>query len=641
MVTKLCRLLLATLVVTSIVPAQASAQLIEPFDPFEIDLSDRKDEDKPPEELVADGAQLLMEERLLDARTKFLMALRKDPKNSRAHMMLASYYLVHVGHYRLALRYAKQAAALFLEQRGAPPYPSPRDRAQHAQTLYLLAQVRLNLDEYEAALKMLDEFSAHNYFDEWYPGTRAWVLMKLGRLDEAIKVAQLGYAVMKGSAERGHVLNMLGILFSMSHRREESLQIFKSAIALEMSQGTLGQPATPLNNAGEVYKEIFDEPKAESSWLKATSLPDGCEHVLPALNLALLYIEQINLQGAQKAMDNFESCIAQYPLRNGEEHRALVHLARGRIALWSGRPTEARQHLNEALERTQWFGKIGTNQDDLQAAAMTSLAAALSAESNILALEPVSSSAEWAGRLADRAVKRARAWWLNRRALQLLSSSGDLEDLYVRNTDSMLEYPTLGSLFAKLPQRTFARVLDREHQGDDRVEAARYYRAWEAERLVQNGDLRAGLPMIGELVNSMRRGRDDLLKLHLLAVEARVLGETNAGYSVATREVFRLNRAAVRNYGLRLPVGMISLDPELRRALAQSPFMLGEDENRHLLGGQRSGDGYSMRFLSPELGEITASGSNATEAVAALSNAVFSSDLGSSRSQGSKSKLRE
>ena len=131
---------------------------------------------------------------------------------------------------------------------------------------------------------------------------------------------------------------MLGILLSMHGDRDESLKIFRQAIAYELSEGNLGQPATPLNNSGEVYKEIFSEDSAESSWLKATSMPDGCDHVLPSLNLSLLYFDELNLDGAKRAMDSFESCIAQYPLRNGEEHRALVSLARGRIALLSGNP---------------------------------------------------------------------------------------------------------------------------------------------------------------------------------------------------------------------------------------------------------------------------------------------------------------
>src|SRR3712207_9038468 len=49
------------------------------------------------------------------------------------------------------------------------------------------------------------------------------------------------------------------------------------------------------------------------------------------LNLTLLYIDQLKFDSAAATIDGFQRCIAQYPLRNGEEHSALVSLARGRI----------------------------------------------------------------------------------------------------------------------------------------------------------------------------------------------------------------------------------------------------------------------------------------------------------------------
>jgi tetratricopeptide (TPR) repeat protein len=212
-----------------------------------------------------------------------------------------------------------------------------------------LAETRLNLDNYQGALDVLNEFGKL-YFGAWYPASRAWVLMKLGKLDEAIRVARLGLLT---EAEPGRTLNVLGILLSMTGKRQESLKVFNEAIMHELSMGSSGQPATPLNNSGEVYREIFNEEKAEAMWLKATSMPDGCEHVLPSMNLAIMFIEQLRLTDAKKAIDAFESCITQFPLRNGEEHRALVHLARGRIALHSGDVHSAVQHLEAARERRQ------------------------------------------------------------------------------------------------------------------------------------------------------------------------------------------------------------------------------------------------------------------------------------------------
>ena len=121
MVTKntLTTLLLSTLI--TLAPFASDAQApsttpppekttLDPLDPFDIfnfeELgSSTSDNDKTADELVRDAAGLLLStERPLDARTKLLKAIQKDPKAYRAYYLLAGYYMVHVGHYRLALK---------------------------------------------------------------------------------------------------------------------------------------------------------------------------------------------------------------------------------------------------------------------------------------------------------------------------------------------------------------------------------------------------------------------------------------------------------------------------------------------------------------------------------------------------------
>ena len=347
------RKILIALLLLALAAVPVHADVTDPFDPFDgtqfPDPDGGNDDNKSALELVTEAAQLFSDERLLDGRTKLLKALHKDPKQYRVHMMLSGYYIQHVGHFRLALRYALQAQELFFAKNGRPPYNDYVTESEHKQILYLLAQSRLNLDNYQGSFDTLEEFNSYGYYEEWYPGTRSWVLMKLGRLDEAIKVAKLGAL---SSLESGRALNMLGILYSMKGEREQSLAVFKKAIEYELSLGSEGEPATPLNNSGEVYKEAYQDDRAESSWLKAISLPDGCEHVLPSLNLAVLYIDQLNFKGAKRAIDSFESCVAQFPLRNGEEHRAFVQFARGRIDMHTGHRSEERRVGKEC--RSRW-----------------------------------------------------------------------------------------------------------------------------------------------------------------------------------------------------------------------------------------------------------------------------------------------
>jgi tetratricopeptide (TPR) repeat protein len=177
--------------------SEGDVQILDPFDPFDIwgaeELTGSQDDsNKSADDLLREGTLLLETEHLLDARTKLLKALKKAPDDYRIHLMLSSYYLVHVGHYRLAMKYIKRAEELFEKKLGPPPYSRRDLQYQHGNILYYLSQIRLNLDNYQGALEALDRYSALGYYSEWYPGSRAWILMKLGKIKEAIGVARLG-----------------------------------------------------------------------------------------------------------------------------------------------------------------------------------------------------------------------------------------------------------------------------------------------------------------------------------------------------------------------------------------------------------------------------------------------------------------
>lgn len=610
----------------------ARADIHDPFDPFDRPRTaapeNENDDDKTPEQLITEATMLLQDERPLDARTKLLKALQKDPKEYRAHILLAGYYMVHVGHFRLALKYVKQAIALFQEKNGRPPYSDYLVAGQDEQLLYLLSQARLNLDDYQGALDVLDDFTSRNYTAEWYAGTRSWVLMKLGRLDEAIKVARLG--ILTG-AEPGRSLNMLGILLSMKGEREASIQVFRDAISYEMSLGTSGQPATPFNNMGEVYKEIFDEVRAESAWLRATSMPDGCEHVLPALNLSLLYIDQLNFAGAKRAMDNFESCVAQFPLRNGEEHRALVNLARGRIALHTGHVDVAIKHFDQALQHQQWFGKIGTSQEDMQAAALISLATALDAKNNHIKYYRFSNTGDWLRALKERSVNSVRSWWLMRRARQILTEDLiNLEDIYIRNTDSLIEYGTLGTVLAGIPTAALKKRVSEEEAIDSRKDAKYFYMAYRGENLLRNGSEKEGQQLLNEVVNMSRPTYDNMLRLHALLLSLANLSSESDDYVAIANQAFALSRASLRNYGFALPVNYASEDSGIVEELKKGAFILDNSRDlQYSINYQRNGDEIELHFFSTNSGmvDIKVRGSDLSEAVNKLGDEVFTVDL--------------
>lgn len=558
--------------------------LFDPFDPFDLGdtdplSSEKEDSTKSADTLLREASALLLSERPLDARTKLLRALQRDPNLYRTHFLLAGYYLIHVGHFRLAMKYIKRAEELFEKEHGAPPYQEQTIQLEHANIIYYQSQIRLSLDNYKGALESLDRYAALGYISDWYPGSRAWVLMKLGRIQDAITVARAG---ILASAEPGRTLNMLGILLSMNGQPQEALEVFRKAIASEFAAGDNGQPATPLNNSGEVFKEIFDEDKAESSFLRAISLPDGCEHVLPSLNLALIYIEQLKLDAARSTIDGFERCIAQFPLRNNEEHAALVNLARGRIALHNGVVDKAIEHFRSAMDGTQWFGKIGTNQNDLIVAATISLSQALSRQAHILASTLSTSWSDWFQQRATRISLSIESWWLMRRARQMLTGElNDIEDLQIRNTDSLLEYPTLGEVLRGLSKGSLARRLDRERQVDSRVPAKLFYELYGAEAELGIWPSKRSLSTLDTVIERARPRYDELLRTHATLKRLETLPRSSSRYEDLAYRVFFTAPAQLRNYGLPLPIRINhqGLSRPLRRAILQGPFIEAHEDS--------------------------------------------------------------
>jgi len=434
------------------------------------------------EQLLEEADTLLRTERPIDARAKLQRALALAPTDYRPYMKLGFYYLTEVGHFRLAYRYLKSAEKLFAKD-SANSLPSSDRTFDHAMLLHLIAEAELNLDKYEDTLKTLDRFEQF-YWMDWYPGTRAWVLMKLKRIDDAIKTAQAG--LLRGADPR-QTWNILGILLSVKDNRELSLQAFAQSIRSEIVLGGQ-QIATPLNNAGEVYRELFLDDIAEASWLLALRLPDGCEHILPSLNLSIIYVDQLRLFQAERVLRDFEGCFAQHALREDTEHRTLLALGRGRIALHENDVEKALELLTTASEDQQWFGKIGTNENDVRFAATAGMAQVLLARA--AAVRDKAHEHWWKGVLdaPQVPVLKLRSWWLNRTARKIaLEELDDFEDLIIRNTDTMIEYPTLGSVLAGFNTRSLRRRISRIMENDSRSGARPYYQLYLAANLADNG----------------------------------------------------------------------------------------------------------------------------------------------------------
>jgi len=355
--------------------------------------------------------------------------------------------------------------------------------------------------------------------------------------------------------------------------------------------------------------------------------------VLASLNVALFYIDQAKFGAASRTMDNFESCVAQFPLRNGEEHRVLVELARGRIDLHTGKIDQAVSNLEKTLEGRQWFGKIGTDEADLKAGAMISLAQALHIRVNHRALTLSSSLSESADNILANISDKFRAWWLFRRARQILSDDlTNLEDIHIRNTDSLIEYPTFGDLLSGFPLSVLQARIKNERISDTRTEAAPYYNLYLAEKKIDSFfSKNEGLKEAEDVMQAARPKFDELLKLKATTDVMSHIDKNSLQYEEFATRAFHISRAALRNAGLPLPVNYQIDDEELAKQLAKTGFDLDNSRDRVFrINGSKSEDKYTLTFRAADINSenITVSGKNLIDLINKFNDAVLTTPLG-------------
>jgi len=162
----------------------------------------------------------------------------------------------------------------------------------------------------------------------------------------------------------------------------------------------------------------------------------------------------------------------------------------------------------------------------------------------------------------------------------LTGELNDIEDLQIRNTDSLLEYPTLGEALQGLSQRSLARRLQREGEVDQRAPAKLFYQLYGTERALGVWPSSETLSSLDSIINRARPRYDELLKTHATLLRMRTLQQSSSRYRDLAYRVFFTTPALLRNYGLPLPVRLdrTSLPREVQRAILAGPFVEATDD---------------------------------------------------------------
>jgi hypothetical protein len=305
--------------------------------------------------------------------------------------------------------------------------------------------------------------------------------------------------------------------------------------------------------------------------------------------------------------------------------------------LHTGHVDSAIAHLDEALQSRQWFGKIGTDEEDLEAGAMISLAQSLQAKNDRMNFYQFRSWSEHLDWLRQKSINAIRGWWLMRRARQLMAEDlNDLEDLNIRNTDSLIEYSTFGDLLAGFPRRTLERRIALEGKQDERSGALPYYKAYLAENELGHGHEREAFALINEVEQYARPQFDKflLIRMQLLSLSLYSPGEPD--YRSLAQSIFSNSKAILHNWGYALPVHL-QVAPEYQSAaeiLAASGFYPDDSDGLQYSVSYEFENGDHVLSFGSQLnnsGGIKVRAGDLTEAVNRFTEEVFSEDLETKR----------
>jgi len=282
--------------------------------------------------------------------------------------------------------------------------------------------------------------------------------------------------------------------------------------------------------------------------------------------------------------------------------------------------------MEQALANQQWFGKIGTSPDDMKAALYTTHAQILDAQNAHLSTRVPLNLFEQLAFVRQKISNALQAWWSYRKARQLLVEKlNEFEDMYIRHTDSMLEYTTLGDVLATFRPHTLKRHRTENVHYDKREYANAYYDSYLAQSYAKHGDTANAYRLWEQALSKMREPAEGLLKVHALLQQAHLQKRGSTARSKAVLQAFELSPSSVRNEGLRLPVVVKGGDAILD-TLQDSAFLpLNSGSLPYRIEHSFDGKLHFLKFVSATatVRDMTVQSESLIEAVNGLAESIF------------------
>jgi hypothetical protein len=221
----------------------------------------------------------------------------------------------------------------------------------------------------------------------------------------------------------------------------------------------------------------------------------------------------------------------------------------------------------------------------------------------------------------------------------LLNDLNDVEDLIIRNTDSLIEYPTFGDALYGLSRVALARRLDKQRVKDSRGPAQLFYDAYLAQSSLGWWHQKEGLALLEGVIDRARPQRDELLRVHAMLLRLSVTSPTSQLYRDLSYRVFHAVPAALRNHGIKLPIRFdpSPLTASVQAAILQGPFIEAQSGSElctvSATQAASSPGAISLRFTCPgnPAKNRTTEDSDINQVVNKLSDALFTEEITNGR----------
>lgn len=404
-----------------------------------------------------EASQAILAQRYSDARTLAESMLAEDPASFEAHAVLGQAHLWGEEDLGLAQQHFQKAQAQ-VEGRFTDLASKDAPRRLHQQVLNGLRQVAFLREDYPGSLAILDRYET---LYEPRPGPRAWLLLKLGRFNEAeavVVAAQTG--LMEYDPAAPSLWDTLGQIAYEQSDLATATEMYERAATVEIETAPEPDPVY-LTNLGEALRDGGDFAQAEERFEEALDWPHPGSYAEPNKRLAYLYAGAGRFE---EAFSRLESAISwRAELRpQVVAHTRASHLAGvSEVFLAFGDARRARLAIERSLLFPYRLAMNSGSTDVLLAKRYLLYAGALGLEAEQIqeALSTADGAQRW--KLRSKAwAARLTAAWARSQATVVLATKPGLEKALRPYGAGAMQCPWLLSELAKaLGQPVIDKVL--------------------------------------------------------------------------------------------------------------------------------------------------------------------------------------